>query len=320
MAQENTAECEVVSVNISKKKGVSKVPVPEIQIDGRGIVGDSHAGDWHRQISLIAAESVERFGADKGCAFSHGDFAENITTRGIDLSSLAPFDRLVIGAVELEVTQIGKKCHGGDCAIFRQVGECIMPREGIFCRVIRGGTVAAGSRITLARRTLRCRVITVSDRACAGLYPDLSGPRICDLLKTFCEDARWVSQIEHELLPDDAGRLEAALARARDQKEDLVITTGGTGIGPRDVTPEVVLRLADKVIPGIMEHIRLTYGAGMPNALLSRSVAAVLGRTLVYTLPGSAKAVEEYMGEIVRTLEHALYMVHGLDMHQNPVK
>jgi molybdopterin biosynthesis enzyme MoaB len=95
----------------------------------------------------------------------------------------------------------------------------------------------------------------------------------------------------------------------------LVITTVGTGVGPREITPEVVTSLADKLIPGTMEHIRLTPGAQKPNALLSRSVAAVMGQTLVYTLPGSVKAVDEYMGEIVKTLDHLVFTLHGLDTH-----
>jgi molybdenum cofactor synthesis domain-containing protein len=96
---------------------------------------------------------------------------------------------------------------------------------------------------------------------------------------------------------------------------DVVFTTGSTGVGPRDIAPEVVLAMADKTIPGIMEHIRITYGRKHPNALLSRSVAAIAGRMLVYTLPGSVKAVQEYMSEIVTTLEHLLLTLHGVDPH-----
>jgi molybdopterin adenylyltransferase len=94
-----------------------------------------------------------------------------------------------------------------------------------------------------------------------------------------------------------------------------VVTTGGTGIGPRDITPDVVMALADRLVPGVMEAIRVKFGAEHPGALLSRGVVAVRGRTLIYTLPGSVRAVEEYLGEILQTLEHALCMLHGLDTH-----
>jgi len=95
----------------------------------------------------------------------------------------------------------------------------------------------------------------------------------------------------------------------------VIVTTGGTGIGPRDITPEVVTALCQKQIPGIMEHIRAKFGAANPNALLSRSVAGVAGRSQIYALPGSVRAVEEYLGEILKTLEHVLCMLHGLDVH-----
>jgi len=305
----------VVSVNISTEKGVSKRPVAEIIIDEQGVVGDGHAGAPLRNVSLLAVESIERFAKEAGREFQCGDFAENITTRGIDIPHLALLDRLTIGPVELEVTQIGKVCHGDGCAIFREVGQCVMPKEGIFCRALRGGPVRAGDAVTLAPKRLKCLVITLSDRAHRGLYADQSGPRAKALIEAHFAQRPWQADVEMLLLPDDAALLREALECARDAETDAVITTGGTGIGPRDITPDVVTALADKTIPGIMEHIRLKFGAEKPNALLSRSVAAVLGRTLVYTLPGSVRAVNEYLGEILASLEHAVRMLHGLDAH-----
>jgi len=159
-------------------------------------------------------------------------------------------------------------------------------------------------------------VITVSDRASRGEYEDKSGPRIKELLAEFFADKRWHLRIESTVVPDDSAGLKAELVSARDKGVDVVFTTGGTGVGPRDITPEVVTSLADKIIPGIMEHIRAKFGESNPNALLSRSVAAVLGQTVVYTLPGSVKSVDEYMPEILRTMEHLILMLHGLDTHQ----
>jgi molybdenum cofactor synthesis domain-containing protein len=306
----------VISVNRSTKKGTSKTPVPEIRINSLGVESDAHAGPWHRQVSLLSIESIDRFSvAQPNRKFTCGDFAENITTRGINLLSVSVLDRFTIGSVELEVTQLGKKCHGDGCAIYQEVGQCVMPKEGIFCRVLQEGVVKAGDVITHIPRLLRCQVITLSDRANEGIYEDRSGPRVRQLLETFCMERRWSPKIETLVLPDDADRLRKALVSARDSGINVVFTTGGTGIGPRDITPDVVASLADKLIPGIMEHIRVSFGAQKPNALLSRSVAAVVGQTLVYTLPGSEKAVNEYMGEISKTLEHAIFMLHGLDMH-----
>lgn len=137
----------VISVNISLEKGTIKKPVPEIIIDELGVRGDAHAGDWHRQVSLLAKESLENWGELAGRKVAWGEFAENITTEGIVLYKTHPGDRLIIGNVELEVTQIGKKCHGTGCAIFKEVGNCVMPKEGIFAKVNAGGTVKAGDEI-----------------------------------------------------------------------------------------------------------------------------------------------------------------------------
>lgn len=125
----------------------------------------------------------------------------------------------------------------------------------------------------------------------------------------------WKSQFSHHIIPDDGERLSDLLKKAVSDNFDIVITTGGTGIGSRDITPEVVRTVIEKEIPGIMEMIRMKYGTEKPNALLSRSVAGTAGKTLIYSLPGSVKAVNEYMAEISRSIKHALYMLHGLDTH-----
>ncbi|UCF04021.1 MAG: MOSC domain-containing protein [bacterium] len=301
-----------LSLNISERKGTVKTPVPELTIDERGCVGDAHAGDWHRQVSLLAQESVDRFAESMKRKIQPGEFAENITTSGIDLGDVSLLDRFVIGDVELEVTQIGKECHGDTCAIFREVGKCVMPKEGIFCRVLKTGTVRTGDGITYLPRPLHFLVITLSDRAHRGEYEDLSGPRVRDILSGFFRDKRWHIEIESRLIGDEAEHLERELVSARDTDIDVVITTGGTGVGPRDITPDVVRPLCDKIVPGVMEQIRLKYGADKPNALLSRCVTGVMRQTLVYTLPGSVRAVNEYMEEILKTMEHLITMIHGL--------
>ena len=136
----------IISLNISTEKGVVKHPVNEVELVGdHGIEGDAHAGKWHRQVSLLAEESIDVM-REKGIDLDPGVFAENITTKGIDLVSLPVGTRLLAGETELEVTQIGKKCHKG-CAIMQQVGDCIMPREGIFAKVIVPGVVRPGDSI-----------------------------------------------------------------------------------------------------------------------------------------------------------------------------
>ncbi len=139
----------VTSVNISEQKGTQKHPVPEIRLKLRhGIVGDAHAGDWHRQISLLAEESVDSMRAVSPIPLDEGVFAENINTVGVDLKHLPVGTRLRIGETEVEVTQIGKECHN-DCAIKQAVGKCVMPTEGIFAVVVREGIVRAGDEIKI---------------------------------------------------------------------------------------------------------------------------------------------------------------------------
>lgn len=159
----------------------------------------------------------------------------------------------------------------------------------------------------------RVHVITLSDRAHSGSYADLSGPAVVKYVKYAMAAADWQCEIRKSVLPDEAVALRATLLGV--PAADLIITTGGTGIGPRDITPEVVKPLLTKEIPGIMEQIRVKYGTKNPRALLSRGVAGAMGNTLVYTLPGSVKAVHEYMAEIVKTMEHTFYMLYGIDKH-----
>ena len=157
-------QIEIVSVNISDKKGIVKHPVESIVLNSTGIAGDAHAGDWHRQVSLLASESILQAEKKAGATFPPGTFAENITTKGIELHKTAPFDRFVNSDVELEVTQIGKKCHN-TCAIGKQIGNCIMPLEGIFCRVLKAGELKPGTVLDYIPRIIKVQIITLSDRA-----------------------------------------------------------------------------------------------------------------------------------------------------------
>jgi cyclic pyranopterin phosphate synthase len=142
-----TIKGRIKAISVSKEKGTQKtnVPMAELKADF-GIVGDAHSGNWHRQVSLLGLESIDKM-VSKGAKVAPGNFAENITTEGIDLCALKIGSRLKLGTdVELEITQFGKKCHGR-CAIFEQVGDCIMPREGIFAKVVKAGAINVGDHI-----------------------------------------------------------------------------------------------------------------------------------------------------------------------------
>jgi molybdopterin adenylyltransferase len=157
-------------------------------------------------------------------------------------------------------------------------------------------------------------IITLSDRAYNGEYQDLSGPRIKERLSEYFASMSWESDITIKLIPDDAVMLGDQIKKASECC-NFIFTTGGTGIGPRDITVETISPLLNKEIPGIMEFIRIRHGMENPNALLSRGIAGLIGKALIYTLPGSLKAVDEYMTEILKTLKHAVLMQYGVDSH-----
>ncbi len=142
-----TIKGRINAISVSKEKGTQKVNVSKVELKTDfGIIGDAHAGSTHRQVSLLAVESIEKMVA-KGAKVSPGNFAENITTEGIDLLLLEVGSKLKLGeSTELEITQFGKQCHSR-CEIFKQVGDCIMPREGIFAKVIKPGLINVGDAI-----------------------------------------------------------------------------------------------------------------------------------------------------------------------------
>jgi len=141
-------EGEIVSINISIKKGEQKIPVEFANVTNKGLEGDAHSGDWHRQISLLSEKSIDKM-RGKGVEIHYGDFAENITIKNLDLTGVQVGQRISIGnEVLLEVTQIGKECHQG-CAIRDAVGDCVMPKEGIFAKVIMIGNIKVGDAVIL---------------------------------------------------------------------------------------------------------------------------------------------------------------------------
>jgi molybdenum cofactor synthesis domain-containing protein len=308
-------QIKVISVNISEKKGTIKVPVESIKINSLGIIGDAHSGKWHRQISLLGKESFDKMQSAMKRGLVYGEFAENITTEGYPLYQMKPLDRLLNNNLELEVTQIGKKCHGTSCAIFKETGDCVMPREGIFCRVIKGGTLKPGDVLKYQPKVLKIHIVTLSDRASEGIYEDKSGPLLKQFSQEYFTSIGRQTEITNTLLPDDEQILRNFAQQLIEEQVDILFTTGGTGIGPRDFTPEAIKPLIQKEITGIMELIRVKYGMNTPNALISRSIAGVAGKTLIYVLPGSPKAIKEYTDEIFKTIEHSLRMLHNIDSH-----
>lgn len=307
-------QIKIKSVNISTEKGTIKQPVDSIELTATGIPQDAHRGKWHRQISLLAEESVLKFGKLHGQEFKYGEFAENITTEGMELYHMRPLDRLYNETIDLQVTQIGKKCHGDGCAIFRETGTCVMPKEGIFARVIKAGNLKAGDVLQYIPKIFQIHIITLSDRASEGEYEDISGPTIKESIDVLFSMKGYKYEITQHIIPDNRRKLKNLLEKTL-HAADLIITTGGTGIGPRDITVDTILPMLDKEIPGIMDLVRMKYGMDNPNAVISRSIAGLKKKTLVFCLPGSPKACKEYMTEINKVLFHLYLMMYNIDGH-----
>ncbi len=291
----------------SEKKGTLKTPVPEVHfIVEHGIEGDAHAGRWHRQVSFLGLGEIEDF-RERGAKVEFGAFGENIVADGFRFKELPVGTRLRAGDVVFEITQIGKKCHNG-CAIFQQVGDCIMPREGVFGRVLRGGTLRVGDELSLftERLPLDAAIITASDKGSKGEREDVSGDEVERLLKEAGYDIA-----ERIILPDEQAELEAAMRGFADRGIALVLTTGGTGFSMRDVTPEATAAVCDRMAPGIAEAMRAKSLEITPRAMLSRATAGLAKRTLIVNLPGSPKAVRECLGFILPTLRHGIDILRG---------
>lgn len=300
----------IKAVCISEAKGTVKRPVAEAKlIAAFGLEGDAHAGRWHRQVSLLSAEQVDAFNA-RGGAAAVGDFGENILVSGLDLRRLPVGSLLRAGEVVLKLSQIGKECHS-HCEIFQRVGDCIMPREGVFATVEQGGVLRAGMELAVelpaADAPFRAAVLTLSDKGFAGERVDTSGPRAAQLLAEAGYEI-----IEQVLLPDVQKKIERELIRLADSRQvDLIITTGGTGLSVRDVTPEATMAVATRNVPGIAEAIRSESLKITRRAMLSRGASVLRNQTLIVNLPGSKKAVEEALEIILPQLEHGLRILKG---------
>jgi molybdenum cofactor synthesis domain-containing protein len=297
----------VAAVCISAKKGIAKRPVPVGKlVADHGLENDAHAGNWHRQVSLLSLERIEDF-KKRGALVNFGDFGENLVVSGIDFVALPVGTRLAAAGVLLEITQIGKECHTR-CAIYHSMGECIMPTQGVFAKVVTGGEIKAGDSMSVCNTAVRkVAILTLSDKGCAGQREDASGPEIKNTV-----ERNGYSVVYARILPDEQKLISAELRRICDNSmADLILTTGGTGFSTRDVTPEATLEVVERLCPGIPEAMRAFSLNITKRAMLTRAVAGIRGQTLIVNLPGSPKAVRECLELILDPLEHGLDILTG---------
>lgn len=302
----------LLAICISEKKGTQKHRVDEaVLLENWGIEGDAHGGKWHRQVSLLSFEKIEEF-REKGAQIEFGAFGENLVVEGFDFRKLPVGTVFGIGEALLELTQIGKECHS-HCEIYKVMGDCIMPREGVFAKVLKGGRIQPGDEVVMTLpkkdRPFTAAVITLSDKGFAGEREDKSGPLIRELL-----EKEGYEVIETLLLPDGEASLQKQLCRLADQRQvNVVFTTGGTGFAERDVTPEATTAVCDRMAMGIAEAIRQYSLTITGRAMLSRAVSGIRKKTLIVNLPGSPKAVKESLEYVLPYLGHGLGILRGTD-------
>ena len=300
----------VIAVCTSDRKGLQKHGVNTAHFSAEwGIDGDAHAGSWHRQVSLLSADKIEAFNK-RGANVIPGAFGENLVVEGFDFRALPVGTLLRCGDVLLEMTQIGKECHS-HCEIYKKMGECIMPREGVFARVIEPGSISVGDEMSIEKREghfpWQAAVITLSDKAAAGERKDESGPAIAKRLREASYEV-----VEEIVIHDDERVLKQQLIRLCDQRQlDLILTTGGTGCSARDITPEATLAIADKNVPGIAEAMRAESLKITRHAMISRAASVIRGKTLIINLPGSPRACMENMDVFMDTIPHAMGLLRN---------
>ena len=304
----------IESLNISRVADGIKKPVQEASVTTLGIDGDINAGRSHRQINLLAAEEIEQFGGCSGLSFSPAASAANIITRGMDLGEAAILDRFAFADVELEVTQTGQT-RGPESAPSGKSSESTAPACGVFTRVLNPGKLVTGMTGRFIPRPLRILIITLSDRASAGIYEDRSGPAIGQVLEEHFRGTREHLAIERVIIPDDPERFKRHLREAVDSGVDFVLSTGSTGLGPRDIAPDVTRKVIEKELPGLMEYIRMKYGQQKLAAVMSRGLAGSAGSTFIMNAPGSVRGATEYASEFVKVRSHIRNMIHSIDAH-----
>lgn len=302
----------IIGICISEKRGTQKKEIGEADIvKGWGIEGDAHGGNWHRQVSLLSYEKIEEF-RERGAEIELGAFGENLIIEGYDFRSLPVGTRFRIGDAVLELTQIGKECHS-HCEIYKKMGDCIMPREGVFTEVVTGGHIKNGDEVEMIppekERPFTAAVITLSDKGVAGEREDKSGPKIVEMISAAGYDVK-----ETLLLADEQKVLERQLARLADQRQiNLILTTGGTGFSERDRTPEATIAVCDRMANGIADAIRNYSMTITKRAMFSRAVSGIRGKTLIVNLPGSPKAVQEALEFLLPELPHGLGILRGTE-------
>jgi len=261
----------ILATCIGERKGTPKHDASSVRLlRGHGLEGDAHAGNGHRQVSMLADEEIAKV-RRAGLVVEPGAFGGNLITSGVDLDELAVGRRFRVGPKPvLQICRRGKERHSR-CKIYERLGDCIMPREGLFARVRRSGRVVPGDAVQLAPELDRVRWAgcTISGRSAASVRQDSSGIAVRGLL----EGCLGSGLVSHPVLVDEQDAISNELRRLYDEEIwDVIVTTGGMRLAPRDVIPEATLAVVERLIPGMVETTRAAGLGHTPHAMLPRGV------------------------------------------------
>jgi len=292
----------IKSIYTGSRKGKLKKRVSQVSLKKNyGIIGDAHAGAGKRQISLLAEESIARLrGRDEKIGI--GNLMENLRTTGIELTSLLVGTKLEVGrTVLLEISEIGKH-SSKPIKVFAMPEGCLLPLNGVFAKVLKGGTIREEDKIEIVADTLTCGILIISDRSSRGERPDKTGPLVKECLKEL-----KITPVRYGIIPDEKEYISLVLVTWVDQGGvDLILTSGGTGFFSRDVTPEATRRILDKDAGGLSELMRTEGAKSTKRAYLSRGVAGIRKKTLIINLPGNPQGARESLKIVSPILSHGI--------------
>jgi len=282
----------VVAVCKSVHKGEQKVNIGKAQlIQNFGMDGDAHAGPWDNHIRLLAQESIHK-AFKRGLKVGPGDFSEHITTRGIELTNLSVGTKLKIGEVVLEITQKGKVCPGR-CNIFNLIGDCIMPKEGVYAKVLEGGMVTVGSEIKIM---LDAKIgIIYAAKASRDENP------ISNILSVNLN--RWgVKASQNIVKAKDRNSLKSSIEEMCEDGVDIILIVGGVGVSSEDFAPEVLIESIERELPGVANNVRENL-LDEEDLIIFRGRAGIKDRTIIVNLPDNKRVLGEDLFELLIMLD-----------------
>ncbi len=292
-------EISIVSVNISEQKGTVKHPVPEIVFTEKGIQDDAHSGEWHRQVSLLGTDSIKKFSTQAKRKVGYGEFAENITTEGMKVYNAQILDRFVNENNVLEVTQIGKKCHGAGCNIYQEVGNCVMPKEGIFCRVIKGNKLKPGDKLKYLPHIFKIAIISTGKQN--------EENSLKNLLYNFFNEKNRKTEVILEYCNNN--NINDCITKFATNNYDAIFVQTST---EKKADSMQLMPVTDNNKAGFIEKMKKRNKLQNIHEYVYTSLSEIRETTLVFNIPQDTEKAKIYANEIKNILIEGIYTANGL--------